>query len=46
MFCFFSYGTNHWLSAKELMLLNWSAGEASSESLGLQGDQITQSQRK
>ena len=44
--CFsFFYGTNHWLSTKELMLLNSSAGEDSSESPGLQ-DQTTQSQRK
>ena len=31
------------LSAKELMLLNCGAGEDSSESLGQQGDQISQS---
>ena len=31
------------LSAKEMMLLNWSAGEDSWESLGQQGDQTSQS---
>ena len=37
------YGCESWtirkLSTKELMLLNCSVGEDSSESLGLQGDQ-------
>ena len=31
------------LSAEELMLLNYGAGEDSWESLGLQGDQASQS---
>ena len=31
------------LSAEELMLLNYGAGEVSGESLGLQGDQTSQS---
>ena len=34
------------LSAEELMLLNCGVGEDSWESLGLQGDQISQSERK
>jgi len=34
------------LSAEELMLLNRGVGEESSESLGLQGDQPSQSSRK
>ena len=34
------------LSAKELMLLNYGAGEDSWESLGLKGDQTNQSSRK
>ena len=41
------YGCESWniktLSAKELMLLNCGVGEDSSESLGLQRDQISQS---
>ena len=32
-----------WLSTEELMPSNCGAGEASSESLGLQGDQASQS---
>ena len=34
------------LSAEELTLSTWGAGEVSLESLGLQGDQTGQSQRK
>ena len=41
------YGCESWtigkLSTKELMLLNCGVGKDSSESLGLQGDQISQS---
>ena len=41
------YGCESWtirkLSAKELMFSNYGAGEDSGESLGLQGDQISQS---
>ena len=41
------YGCESWtikkLSAKELMLLNFGVGEDSWESLGLQGDQTSQS---
>ena len=39
-------GLKRRLNAEELMLLNSGAGEDSSESLGLQGDQTSQSQRK
>ena len=39
-------GPERRLSAKELMLLNCGAGEDSWESLGQQGDQTSQSQRK
>ena len=39
-------GLGRKLSAEELMLLNCSVGEDSWESLGLQGDQTSQSQRK
>ena len=41
------YGCESWttrrLSAEELMLSNYGAGEDSRESLGLQGDQTSQS---
>ena len=43
------YGCESWtikLSTKELMLLNYGVGGDSCESLGLQGDQTTQSYRK
>ena len=42
------YGCESWrrLSAEELMLLNCGVGEDSWESLGLQGDQMSQSYRK
>ena len=43
------YGCESWtikLSAEELMLLNYGVGEDSWESLGLQGDPTSQSQRK
>ena len=44
------YGCESWtrkkLSADELMLLNCGVGEDSRESLGLQGDQTSPSQRK
>jgi len=36
-------GSQRRLSAEELMLLNCGAGEDSGESLGQQGDQISQS---
>ena len=39
-------GPQRRLRAKELMLLNYGTGEDSGESLGLQGDQTSQSQRK
>ena len=35
------YGCKSWLSTKESMLLNYGAGEDSSESFGLQGDQTS-----
>ena len=41
-----TYGCESWiikLSAEELMLLNCGAAENSSESLGLQGDPVSQS---
>ena len=38
-------GPQRKLSTEELMLLNWGAGEASWEFLGLQGDQTSQSSR-
>ena len=40
------YGCESWLNTKQLRLLNYGAGKDSWESLGLQGDQTSQSQRK
>ena len=40
------FGHKEGMSAEELMLSNCGAGKDSSESLGLQGDQTSQSQRK
>ena len=41
------YGSESWIiqktSAEDLMILNCGVGEDSSESLGLQGDQVSQS---
>ena len=39
-------GPSRRLSAEEMMLSNYGVGEDSSESLGLQGDQTSQSERK